>query len=208
MVLALVVRARWGEALELSALVALLHEAGASPWALAGNVAIYLLGTTLFVPSVVFHVAAGAALGFERAVGLNFLLANLASNLHFFAGRALGGGRVAPWLAQRGWTRVHAAVQGADGLTMVIVRQLPLPFLGVNLAAGTTPMRWRGFLLGNAVGLLPQVLIYTYFASAIAAGAEGARRDALIQGGLAGAGLIALGVGGRVLAARWQRRQA
>ena len=87
-------------------------------------------------------------------------------------------------------------------MTAVMLRQVPLPFLLVNLAGGASPMRWRDWALGNALGLIPNCLIYTQLAAALADGVEGAREAAMYRVLAAAAGAIALG-----LVSRWLQRR-
>ncbi len=192
----------FGERFELDTLVHELRAMGAAAgaaWFFAG---FYVVGTSFLVPAVVFHVAAGAAFGFERAVVLNFLLANAVSNLHFGLGRLAGRAQVQGWLARRGWGAVSARLEREGVVAMAALRQLPLPFLGVNVAAGASPIRWRDFAIGSGLGLLPQVGVYTWFAAAIADGAAGAKSETMLRALAAGAALVLVLWLGRWLARR------
>jgi uncharacterized membrane protein YdjX (TVP38/TMEM64 family) len=192
----------FGDRFELPALVQRLRELGATAGALWLFAGFYVVGTSFLVPAVVFHVAAGAAFGFERALVLNFVLANVVSNLHFGLGRVAGKARVTEWLARRGWGGVTARLEREGVLAMATLRQVPLPFVGVNVAAGASPIRWRDFALGSGLGLVPQVGVYTWFAAAIANGVEGAKTETMLTAIAAGVALVVVLAAGRWLARR------
>ena len=64
-------------------------------------------------------------------------------------------------------------------------------------------MRWRDWAMGNALGLIPNCLIYTQLAAALADGVEGARETAMYRVLAAAAGVIALGLLTRFLQRRY-----
>ena len=66
-------------------------------------------------------------------------------------------------------------------------------------------MSWPQFVVGNAVGLLPSVTIYTSFAAALTEGVEGARAEAVLRAVIAAAAAIAVGLLSRWLARRRAR---
>jgi uncharacterized membrane protein YdjX (TVP38/TMEM64 family) len=128
--------------------------------------------------------------------------------VHFVAGRWLGGARVKRWLERRGFHGVREELETGGVLATIIVRQFPLPFVGVNLAAGASPMKWWRFTVGNAVGLLPGATVYSWSAASIIAGVEGARTTALLRTLAAALAVIALGVGSRALQRHFRRKGA
>ena len=82
--------------------------------------------TTLAVPAFVLHIASAIAFGFERGLAIALLAANVASNLQFFVGRAIGSERLHAWLEQRGMKPSFAASSIA---ALVVLRTIPTPFL-------------------------------------------------------------------------------
>jgi uncharacterized membrane protein YdjX (TVP38/TMEM64 family) len=107
-------------------------------------------------PRLLFCVIAGMALGFWWG----FLLAQtgtlLGNYLLFVAVRS--GGRA--W-AQRYLTK-HGPVKNLLGLNSIaavlVARQLPVPGLVINLALGLSSLRHRQFLLGTAIGQIPEAI--------------------------------------------------
>ncbi|MCA2981038.1 MAG: hypothetical protein INH37_22430 [Myxococcaceae bacterium] len=77
-----------------------------------------------------------------------------------------------------------------------------------NLVCGASPITWPQFLVGHAVGVLPNVLISTWFAAAIAEGVEGAQQQALRDAVLAAAGVIGVALASRLAMGLVRRRRA
>jgi uncharacterized membrane protein YdjX (TVP38/TMEM64 family) len=204
---AVAVRLLAGRWLEPRAAVELVVSLGESAWALPAFSLAYLGGTTLLVPAVVFHVASGAAWGFGKALAVNLTLGNLVSNLQFWGGRLAGQARVRAALErhQLGW--LSRELEGSGLWTMLVVRQLPIPFVLVNAAAGASPMPWWHFLVGSGLGLVPGALIYTYFAASLTAQLEGAREAVLLRAVAAGAGVVVLSISARLLQRYVTRRR-
>ncbi len=194
--LAALAAARWavGSRLEPAVVLAFLRNAKDEPWAIFSYGFIYFASTAMLLPAIAMHVAAGVVWGFSSGWVIACVAANAASNAQFAVGRWLGPERVKAWLLRRGWGRLVDELEQRGAVTMMIVRQLPLPFVAVNVTAGASPMAWSQFVVGNAVGLLPSVTTYTYFAAAIADGVEGAREQAFGRAVAAAVAAIVVGV--------------
>jgi uncharacterized membrane protein YdjX (TVP38/TMEM64 family) len=205
--LAIAVR-RWSTAtVEPAALLAMLGEARAADWLMPSYLASFGL-TTFLAPAFPFFAVAGALWGFWPGLLMGWSAALLWSNLHFAAGRLLGRVWVRQWLTRRGFDSLRDELETGGVLATLIARQVPLPFVGVNLAAGASPMRWWRFGVGNALGLLPGATIYSWSAASIVAGVEGARREAVVRTILAAGAVIGLGALSRLLQRRLQRGRA
>lgn len=190
--------------LEPRALLALMREWAAGGWGPLVFVAAYLVGTSLLVPAVAFHIVAGVLFGFGPGVAFSFLALNLVSNLHFGIGRAVGQQAVVDWLARRRWSFVSNELQQHGVLAMVAVRQLPLPFLAVNVAAGASGVAWRDFFFGSGLGALAPLLVYTSLATSLIDGVEGVGLIALARAAAGGFGMLVLAVAPR-LWRRWRQ---
>ena len=106
-----------------------------------------------------------------------------------------------------GWTRSEALFAENGLWSMVAVRQLPLPFVAVNVSAGASPVRWVHFALGSGLGALGPTIVYTYFATSLIDGVEGAKKEAVVKALLAGAAIVLIAVGPKVVV-WWRKRQA
>lgn len=171
---------------------------GAGAW---GPV-LYVLGYAALVlvptPGSVLTILAGALFGLLEGVLLAWLGALLGAVGGFAIGRRLGrpavdrllGGR----LAQADRVLAH------HGLPAVLaVRLVPVfPFTPLNYAAGLVGVRFRHYLLGSALGMLPGATAYA------AVGASGANPLGIV---VAVAGLVLLVVVGGWWGRRLLRRE-
>jgi uncharacterized membrane protein YdjX (TVP38/TMEM64 family) len=161
--------------------------------------------TTVLAPAFVFFVLAGALWGVWPGCLFGWLAANLWAHLHFAAGRGLFREPVTRWLRHPRLGLLRRELEQGGALAVVLVRQLPLPFVGVNAAAGASPIGWRRFALGNAAGLIPASVVYAWSASSILDGVEGARAGALWRVVLGAGAVLGLGLSSRVVQ-RWAQR--
>ncbi|MAO79126.1 TVP38/TMEM64 family protein [uncultured Nocardioides sp.] len=152
---------------------------------------LYVIGYAALVlvptPASVLTILGGALFGLVEGVLLAWLGAVLGAVGGFAIGRRLGrpavdrllGGRLAQ--ADR--------VLAEHGLSAVLaVRLVPLfPFTPLNYASGLVGVRWRHYLVGSALGMLPGATAYA------AVGASGADPLGIV---VAAAGLVLLVVAG------------
>jgi uncharacterized membrane protein YdjX (TVP38/TMEM64 family) len=75
-----------------------------------------------------------------------------------------------------------------------------LPFTAINYVAGMSSVRFRDFVIGTAVGIVPGALAY----AAVGAFGLGLGRWPLAISAVA---LVAAGVAGAVWSRRWEARQ-
>ena len=62
-------------------------------------------------------------------------------------------------------SRLSVRVARRGVIAMIIVRTLPLaPYGVVNIVAGASHIRWRDYLIGTAIGMLPGIFLTTTFA--------------------------------------------
>jgi phospholipase D1/2 len=207
---AIAVVARWviGPQWEPRALLTLLKDLGNGPAAVWAWVGLYVVATSALLPAAGLHVVAGAMWGFVTAVWRAYAMATVMGHLHFALGRLIGRERMRALLIRRGWTAAIAELEQTGVFTVLVLRQTPIPFMVTNLVCGASPITWAQFLVGHAIGLIPGVLISTWFSSAIAQGVEGAQETALFQAVLASAGMIVLVLGSRLLMSVVRRKRA
>ncbi|MBL8914510.1 MAG: VTT domain-containing protein [Archangium sp.] len=193
-----------GDGFDAPKVIAWLREAGTSSGALPLFLALFGLVTTLFGPALVMMVAAGVTWGFFPGWVFVWLGANVWANIHFAVGRWIAGDSIRAWLEKRKAQWLTRELDQGGVFATIMVRQLPLPYVLVNLAGGASPMPWWRWAVGNAVGLLPNCIIYTQLAAALADGVDGAKHDAVVR-----VLITATLVIGMSLLTRWiQRRYA
>ncbi|MBL8917362.1 MAG: TVP38/TMEM64 family protein [Myxococcaceae bacterium] len=197
-----------GAELEPAQLVARLKALGSHGAALPVFAALYVLTTSALLPSAVLHVVAGATWGFWGGLWPGLLLSNLVGHLHFAIGRHLGRERMRQLLIRRRWTAAIDELERSGVLTVLVLRQTPIPFMATNMVCGASPISWRQFFVGHLLGLLPGVVVSTWFSAALAEGVEGAREEAFTRVALAGGSVVVLAVVTRVVMGLLRSRRA
>ncbi|MFT3708688.1 MAG: VTT domain-containing protein [Archangium sp.] len=197
-----------GDRFNAQAVIAWLREAGTSGAAIPLFLLLFGVITTLFGPALAMMVAAGVTWGFWPGWLLVWIGANLWANVHFAIGRWMAGDTLRRWLDARGAKWLTTELNQGGTLTTIMIRQLPLPFVLVNLAGGASPMPWWRWAVGNAVGLVPNCIIYTSLAAALADGAEDAKRDGVIRVLVSGALIIGMSLLTRFVQRRLAAKRA
>ncbi|GAB4234673.1 MAG: hypothetical protein OHK0028_10950 [Deltaproteobacteria bacterium] len=141
----------------------------AGPLGPALFILIYALGV-LFLPATPFTIAGAVIFGKFHGMLYNLVADTLGASVSFFLGRYFLHGVARGFLETRmPWLDRKAA---DDGFAAIFyLRIFWFPFIVLNYAAGATRIRFRDYLFGTFLGLLPPVFLFTYFV--------GAMRDAL-----------------------------
>jgi uncharacterized membrane protein YdjX (TVP38/TMEM64 family) len=94
---------------------------------------------------------------------------------------------------------------GRNGFTAsLIVRRVPsAPFIVVNMAAGVTPMRFRDFVLGTALGIIPKIALTAFAGNSIVQAMKGGGGQSLILLALAAVVWLVTGL----IARAWMKRR-
>ncbi len=176
---------------DLAAIQARVGAAGS--WGPALFFAFYAGLAVVPCPKAVLTAAGGALFGLWAGAGLSLAGALVGAVTSFGLGRLLGREAVDRLIRGR-LARVDALLAGHGLSAVIAVRMIPLvPFVAINYAAGLSAVRFRHYLLGSALGMLPGSLAYA------AVGAYGTNPWGL---GAAGSALIVLVAGG----SWWARR--
>jgi phospholipase D1/2 len=202
----LAARTLWGSSFSPRVLLDALKHLGGQGAAVPAFAALYFVSTSALLPSAVLHVVSGAMWGFWGGLWPNLILANVVGHLHFGLGRWLGRERMRQLLIRRKWTAAITELEHAGVITVLVLRQTPIPFIVINLVCGASPITWRQFLVGHFIGLLPGVLVSTWFAAAVVEGVQGATELAFTRAALAG-GLLVLLAGGLRLVSVFVRKR-
>ncbi len=135
-------------------------------WAPVAFIAVYAVGTVLFLPGSVLTLAAGALFGILPGALYSLAGATLGAVLAFLVARHLAG----DWVAQKTGGRLKQLIEGveAEGWRFVaLVRLVPLfPFNLVNYALGLTRIPLAAYALASAVCMLPGALAYAWLGHA------------------------------------------
>lgn len=175
------------------ALLNLLSALKGEWWGPILYILIYGVGCVLALPGSLLTLAGGAIFGTFLGTLYNIAASNLGASLAFFMARFLGRDFVAG-LLKGGKLASFDDKVGESGFKVIFrLRLIPIvPFNGLNFGAGFSKIKYRDYLAGSVLGMLPGTFIYTYFADALLSGVGGASKKALINLLIAGALLIAL----------------
>jgi len=156
-------RTHEGRAMLVSRLDTLVQAAG--PLGPGLFILVYSLGV-LFLPATPFTIAGAVIFGKFHGMIYNLVADTLGASISFFLGRYFLHGLARDFLETKlPWLDRKAA---EEGFTVVFyLRIFWFPFIVLNYAAGATKIRFRDYLLGTVLGLLPPVFIFTYFVGAI-----------------------------------------
>lgn len=170
---------------------------GAGVWGPALFFALYAALALVPVPKAVLTAAGGALFGLWAGAALSLAGALVGAIISFGVGRLLGRKSVDRLIHGR-LARVDALLDDRGLSAVLVVRLVPLvPFTAINYASGLSGVRFRHYVLGSVLGMLPGSLAYA------ALGAFGTKPLGLVA---AGSVLVVLVVGGswwaRWLAAR------
>lgn len=170
----------------------------AGGWGPALFFVVYAGLTLLPGPKALLTAAGGALFGLWVGAALALAAALVGAIVSFGVGRLLGRDAVDRLIRGR-LARVDALLADHGLSAVLVVRVVPLvPFTAINYASGLSGVRFRDYVLGSAVGMVPGTLAYA------ALGAYGTN-----PWGLAAAGsvLVVLLVGGAWWARRLNRRR-
>ena len=167
-----------------------------TPWAILVVAAIYTGASLLVFPLSLLVAVTGLLFG--PWWGFVYALAGTlaASMATYWAGRKLG--REA--LLRHGGHRLNGLARRLAGRgirTMTVVNLLPLaPFTLTNMMAGAFHLRFRDYMLGSLLGIVPGLIGMTLLGSQLASLISAENRSELIfaLGGIAVAVLVLLGL--------------
>ena len=176
---------------------------GGEPWAPPLAILLFTALITLGTPQAVLIVALVAAFGPWAGFAYSWAGKLIACSIGFFLGRRLGAG----WVEQRAGSDAAIVMDelARHGLVAsAVIRLVPtLPSIVINAAAGCTPLRFRDFLIGTAIGSVPKMALIAFASHAAIRGLEGAGLQAWLAVGGAVLLLILIGVIGR----NWLKRR-
>ena len=128
-------------------------------------VLIYTIGI-LFLPATPFTIAGAVIFGKFEGMLYNLAADSLGASISFYLGRYFLHGVARGFLETRmPWLDRKATEEGFS--VIFYLRIFWFPFIVLNYAAGATKIRFRDYLLGTVLGLLPPVFLFTYFVGAM-----------------------------------------
>ncbi|WP_036336045.1 TVP38/TMEM64 family protein [Modestobacter caceresii] len=148
-----------------------LADVGLLGW--AALVAGLALATLAPVPRTALSLLAGVLAGFWGGLALALTSGVLGAAAGFLLARRLGR-EVVTRLAGPRLARADARLSERGLLAVLIGRLTPIvPFTVVSYAAGLSGMRWRDFLAGSALGLVPGTVLHVSIGATVGASGLG-----------------------------------
>ena len=151
---------------ELRELVAqvLAWSAGRGGWTLAILAAVWVPAAILLIPGSLITFGTGYLLGLRWGTAVVSVGSTAGAVAAFALARTLLRDRVRARLAGRPRFRAVDEAVAREGIRIVILLRLSpvVPYTVQNYAYGATGVRFRDFLLGTWVGMLPGTLLYVY----------------------------------------------
>ena len=185
---------RWtplAEYLTVEKVSALLGRLRGAWWAPLALIASYLILCPLGVPATPMMIAGGMVFGVFLGSVYNVIGVFLGGAATYFMGRSLGRDFVLH-LAGNRLKRVERVIAKRGFWGLVGLRFLPLPYPLVNYCAALAGVPPGLFLTTTAIGLIPGVTVFTYFAALLTKAASGNRSGIVLQFAIASALLLLL----------------
>jgi uncharacterized membrane protein YdjX (TVP38/TMEM64 family) len=133
-----------------------------SPWRVPLVLLIFVLASMVSVPILALIgatvVTLGPVLGFIcSAVGTM-----LAASATFAVGRLIGRNALQRWLGKK-LERLEERIAKRGIIAIALIRKLPIaPFTFVNMGLGAAGIRYRDFIIGTALGMLPGIAAFAF----------------------------------------------
>lgn len=177
---------------------------GGQAWAPPVAVLVFTILITLGAPQAVLIAALVAAFGPWAGFAYSWTGKVLACAFGFLVGRRVGSG----WIDRHAGPDARIVMEelARHGFwASAVIRLVPtLPSIIINIAAGCTPMRFRDFIAGTALGSVPKMALIAFASHAAILGLEGGGIRAWLA--VAGAVLLLVLIG--LIGRRWLMRRA
>ena len=155
-------------------------------------VVAYALIATLGLPAFPLTLAGGAMFGLRLGSLLSWGGAVAGACGAYGLARLLGRDALRSLIGR--WGEKLNVVGERSGFAAIFRLRLiaVVPFNLVSIASGLAGVRFRSYAAATALGIIPGVIIYTYFADSLVAGVEGASRKAFTRLAIAAVILLAV----------------
>lgn len=166
---------RWtplAQYLTIAKISALFDQVRGFWWAPAALIGAYIVLCPLGVPASPMMIAGGMVFGPVWGTIYNVVGTFLGGVATYFLGRSLGRDLVQHLLGNK-LKKAERMISRRGFWGMVGIRFIPIPYPLVNYTAALTGIRPGLFMATTAIGLIPAITAYTYFASLLPKAANG-----------------------------------
>jgi len=155
---------RWG--VELGDLggrvVAGIESLAGNPWRVPLVLAAFVVGSVVAVPILALIGATVVALGPLLGFACSAAGTLLAASATFGVGRLIGREPLRRWLGTK-LDALEKRIATRGVIAIALIRKVPVaPFTFVNMAIGALGIRYRDFILGTALGMLPGIAVFAF----------------------------------------------
>lgn len=140
------------------------------PWALLLVTGALIVGILLLLPSSLMMMLAGFLFGPTWGLAVIWVAGLIASTVAFWIGRGLAR----PWIERRVrgksfFVAIDRAIERKGFLVVLLTRLVMLlPYQVLNYTLGLTGVRFRAYLLGTNLGMVPPMFLFVYLGSSAA----------------------------------------
>lgn len=152
---------------------AMMESLSDSPWAIPITIGIFC--AMAFIGAPQWMLITGTVLAFGPWYGgsLSWVGSLIAAMLGFALGHLVGAERLRK-LDEKLVRKLSAAVRKNGFMTSLVVRLVPTgPAILVNLAAGVSRMKFRHFVAGTALGIIPKIVVVALISQGFISGLSG-----------------------------------
>lgn len=175
--------------IEQAEFFAMMQSLTESPWAIPITIALFCALAFIGAPQWMLITGTVLAFGVWEGGALSWIGSLAAAMLGFAIGQGLGAERLQRVDAKLIKT-LSAAVRKNGFMTSLVVRLVPTgPAILVNLAAGVSRMKFRHFVAGTAIGILPKIIVVCLVSQGLISGLSGSLM-AVVFAGLAALAIL------------------
>ena len=142
---------------------------------------LFIAVAAIGLPITPLVLVGGVLFGIWKGVLLSWGASMIGAVIGYYVARKLGKNSLRRIVERLAGRHVQFAGRRARR-TLLRLRLIPVsPFGGLNFAAGLAGMPFKDFFVATALGILPGLAIFTYFASQVLTGGKAARHTAIVH---------------------------
>jgi len=132
-------------------------------------ISVFAIGTAMFFPGSIFVMGAGYIWGIAVGSIVASISLTLSAAIAFIFGRYIARDWIANKVSQsQKLGKLDVGVANSGFKIIFLIRLSPIfPFTLFNYAYGSTGVKFRNYILGTWLGMIPGTVMYVYFGSFI-----------------------------------------